>query len=553
MTVCPPGVDKHAFIEKFLNYVKFQCYNDFEYSENDCMESKRVKESFQFLLERIHKMALDATLKNISLMSEPELQHKLLQYIEVNNGTSEMAGNKNKFYGNMFLDTTQDLFGQLLYYGTSNHSSHEKTNEKLTNFILDGMGRIHHIENYLTELRDSIVDEERNITMMSNITTASLKECVERENCRYWIKLGLAYIDLFEIYGKHKVWDLGSTVVYFSHILEINPWEPSKEELQLDSIFQDIFRSVSSSNSNLSAYDIIALLGFDSNGMKPGFLPNFPTLNSIWNESNFRIIYGQDGKMEFKHGCYIGSYQREWKYYMEDPEQLAIPCDDELSVKENKFEPCCRIKKELDQNMYNIIQMSKYTQYPPHKVDQNEPEPYDLLRRPEFLDSMSLTYPLYDHEIGTTNSDREISEPLIPFCAFDSEWETIPYGKTNVWEGTQSKVVTAYSPYCNSFRPSFTDRGMCYSWNSIKPSHIFSESEYIQKTDKIFQYKGNKSSVMRYPNANGPNYGFRFIVDTHTFSSNYKQDSNTNKDVEIVLHEGAELPYFKYNTSSLVI
>ena len=75
----------------------------------------------------------------------------------------------------------------------------------------------------------------------------------------------------------------------------------------------------------------------------------------------------------------------------------------------------------------------------------------------------------------------------------------------------------------------------------------------MEKTDKIFQYKGNKSSVMKYPNANGPNYGFRFIVDTHTFSSNYKQDSNTNKDVEIVLHEGAELPYFKYNISSLVI
>ena len=80
VTVCPPGVDKHAFIEKFLNYVKFQCYNDYEYSENDCMESKGVKESFKFLLEKIHKIALDARLKNISLMSEPELQYELLKF-----------------------------------------------------------------------------------------------------------------------------------------------------------------------------------------------------------------------------------------------------------------------------------------------------------------------------------------------------------------------------------------------------------------------------------------------------------------------------------------
>ena len=453
----------------------------------------------------------------------------------------------------MFLDTTQDFFGQLLYYGTSNNSNHEKTNEKLTNFILDAMGRIHHIETYLTELRDTIVDEERNNTMVSNITIANLTECVERENCRHWIKLGLAFIDLFELYGKHNVWDLGSIVVYFSHILETNPWDPSKEELQLDSIFQDIFRSVSSSNSNLSAYDIIALLAFDSYGMKPKFLPNFPALNSIWNESNFQFIPGPDGKIEFKLGCFIGSYEREWKHYMETPEQLTIPCYDELSVQENGFEPCCRIKKELNQNIYDIIRMNKYTQYPPHKVDQNEPEPYNLLRRPEFLNSISLTYPLYDHETGTTNSDREISEPLIPFCAFDSEWETIPYGKKSVWDGNQYKKVTANSPYCNSFRPSFTDRGICYSWNGMEPSNIFSESEYIQQTDKIFQYKGNKSNLLKYPNANGPNYGFRFIVDTHTFSSNYKQGSNINKDVEIVLHEATEIPYFKYNISSLVI
>ena len=553
VTVCPPGLDRHAFIEKFLNYVKFQCYNDYEYSANDCMESKDVKESFKFLLERIHKMALDATIKNINLMSETELQHELLQYIEVNNGTSEMAENTNRFYGSRFLDITEDFFGRLLFHGASNQSTHEKTEEKLTNFILDAMGRIHHIEDYLTELKDSIVDEERNDTMMSNITIVNLTECVNHENCGYWLKLGLAYIDLFELYGNHKVWDLGSMVVYSFHILEINPWEPSKEELQLDSIFQNIFRSISSSNSNLSAYDIIALLGFDSNGMKPKFLPNFPTLNSIWNESNFQFIYGQDGTMEVKRGCYVFSYQREWKYYMENPEQLTIPCDDKLRVQQSGFEPCCRIKKELDQNMYDIIQMSKYTQYPPHKVDQNEPDAYDLLRRSEFINSISSMYPLYDHETGTTNSDREISEPLIPFCAFDSEWETIPYGAKSVWDGNHYKKVTADAPYCNSFRPSFTDRGICYSWNSMKPSSIFSASDYIQHTDKIFQYKENKSSVMKYPNANGPNFGFRFIVDTHTFSSNYKQDSNVNKDVEIVLHEGTEIPYFKYSICSNVI
>ena len=203
--------------------------------------------------------------------------------------------------------------------------------------------------------------------------------------------------------------------------------------------------------------------------------------------------------------------------------------------------------------MYDVIQMSKYTQYPPHLVDQNERDPYNLLKNPAFLKKFHSKYPLYDYSEWKTqdntdhmtNSDREISEPLIPFCAFDSEWETIPYGKTAEWNGEKYETISAKRHYCKSFVPSFTDHGICYSWNSLEPSEVFSESEYIQQTNDIFQYNTNGSSSMVYPSANGPNYGFRFIVDMHTFSSTYKRGSNTNKAVEIVLHEGTELPYFK--------
>ena len=540
VTVCPPGTDKYAFIEKILNNVKFQCYKEYGYSEEDCMESQAARESFRFLFKRMHQMALDATLKSIDSMQEAELKRKLLEQLQQR-------------------DIIENYFHQLLSYGSANFSSIEETKEKLANFIMVEMGRVVYIDDYVNGLKDSLKDYEFNDTVSINITIVDLMKCLRREPCGHWIKVGLAYIELFELYGNFKVWDLGSMVVYFSYIIESNTFEPSEEELLLDAHFQDIFRSISASNSNLSAYDIIGLLGFDRNAMKPHFLPDFTRFKSIWNETHIEFIYGPDGKMKLKKGCYVYSYDREWRKYMQDPEKGSVPCADESRAKEGGFDACCKIKKELHNNMYDVIQMSKYTQYPPHLVDQNERDPYNLLRMPDFLKKIQLKYPLFNNSHlkdqnqieHMTNSDREILEPLIPFCAFDSEWETIPYGMNYGWTDNGYQGETATGSYCKSFSPSFTDRGICYSWNSLEPKKLFSESEYIQQTNDIFQYKTNESSLIVYPTANGPSYGFRFIVDMHTFSSIYKRDSNTNKDVEIVLHERTEIPYFKYTIRNI--
>ena len=70
--------------------------------------------------------------------------------------------------------------------------------------------------------------------------------------------------------------------------------------------------------------------------------------------------------------------------------------------------------------------------------------------------------------------------------------------------------------------------------------------------DSIFKYKTNDRPVV-YPQANGPNYGFSFIIDTHTRSSVFKKQSNTNKKVDVVIHEGEDIPYFKYVIGLLII
>ena len=57
VTVCPPGRDRWAFIEKVFNQVKFQCYKGYTYTEQDCIDSQKARLEFQFLLEEIHEKA----------------------------------------------------------------------------------------------------------------------------------------------------------------------------------------------------------------------------------------------------------------------------------------------------------------------------------------------------------------------------------------------------------------------------------------------------------------------------------------------------------------
>jgi hypothetical protein len=263
ITVCPPGVDRWAFIEKVMNYIIFQCYKGYGYSDRDCLESKQARNDFSFLLERIHQMALDATMTKINLMNETDLEDLLYRYIgrDSKNLTSKKANDRG------FVATTEKFFRQLLHYASLNNSmcaSVETIERKLSKFILVSIGRISKSgNNYLTELEASINDEQCNKSMPDEINVPELMECLNRSSCSHWIKLGMSYIDMHAIYGKHLVWDLGTLIAYFTPILSNSPWRLSTDEAQLHNHFKDIFRSLTSSNSTLSAYDVIALLGFN--------------------------------------------------------------------------------------------------------------------------------------------------------------------------------------------------------------------------------------------------------------------------------------------------
>ena len=518
-----------------MNYIKFQCYKDYGYTDKDCLESKMAREDFRFLLEKIHHMALETSMENIDSMSKTQLKEVLYMYIghSEEQPINETATNTWKFF-----DITEQIFRLLLHYAASSISacsSAIRLERKLVSFIVDSMATNNHIKDYLEDLKQNINDGQCNQTLPSKISSIEISNCIQSDSCRHFINIGIAYIKLHDIYGNYMVWDLGSITAYFSTILEnkLSPLNLTTEETLLNDRLTEVFRALTMSNSNLSAYDVVALLGFEENKMNPSFMPDFKKLLSVWEETNF--ISTPEG---FNKGCYLFSYEKEWRRYMENNENLSIPCSDMSYAEKAGFSSCCQIRNELDKNLFNVIQMMKYVQYPPHNVDQNEPDAYNLTIQPNFLSKMKWKYPLYTNtESLYKNSKREISDPLIPFCAFDSTWDTVSYD----WKpGRKTGPISR----CSSFKPILTDKGVCYSLNSMKFSEIFTDSEYIQQMDSIFQYKTAEKPIV-FPQANGPNYGFKFIIDTHTFTSHYKKITNQHKDVDIVIHGRGDLPYFK--------
>ena len=402
------------------------------------------------------------------------------------------------------------------------------------------MGKIQtDLQEYLIELEESIHDPLCNQSMPNNISAIEVTECVNNASCSDWLKFGIAYIELFNVYGGYKVWDLGSILAYFSPILAKNPWSLAPEEALLHNHFTELFKSLTLTNSKLSAYDIVALLAFDENSMKPHhFFPDLEKLPSVWNETNY--IQTSEG---WQVGCYFASYDREWTAYMNNQTYFNVPCEGENNITQNpRFQPiarCCKFRQEFNENMYEIIRMMKYVQYPPHTVDQSEADPYNLTIQPDFIPSMDLEYPLYNNtEYHYRSSKKAIANPLIPFCSFNSKWDMTPY-QTKMYG--QPEPTT---PYCSAFKPSFTDKGICYSWNNNKFSNLFGKSEYIDEMTDIFEYRSEDRPIV-YPQANGPNYGFKFIIDTHTFSNKYKTYANEMRDVDVVIHNKGDLPYFK--------
>ena len=156
-----------------MNYVKFQCYEGFGYTDQDCTESQKARTEFKFLLEKIHKEALDASLRKLSSKSATDLEYEVLKYI----GQTE-SSNEWDIWGRS-VEHSEKFFQQLLHYARSDSSSCSSIStirEKLIDFIITTMGKFQSDpKEYLIGLEQSITDPQCNQNMPNNISICPME------------------------------------------------------------------------------------------------------------------------------------------------------------------------------------------------------------------------------------------------------------------------------------------------------------------------------------------------------------------------------------------
>ena len=123
--------------------------------------------------------------------------------------------------------------------------------------------------------------------------------------------------------------------------------------------------------------------------------------------------------------------------------------------------------------------------------------------------------------------------PFIPLCRYQDSW---------TFDKLKVKNITPDLPYCSSFRPAFTDNGICYSFNGNTDSNeILKESNFKQMFLKTF---GNYSTTMNIFNSSGTGIknGFTFVLDSHSTSIKFIKGKNGKKVFKLALHSADTLP-----------
>ena len=173
---------------------------------------------------------------------------------------------------------------------------------------------------------------------------------------------------------------------------------------------------------------------------------------------------------------------------------------------------------------------------------------------------------------GDIKKDIEIVgniEPFIPFCQLENVWSDPPnwgskynpkeklfdLGFGDMFSDYENTIVEMNNDidplhnFCTLFKPSITDKGICYTFNGIPSRDLLVESEFMDAYGEVFALPSEAYNDEKFV-GNGPGIlnGLRLILDAHTLDAKYKifpKNDNTfrlsfqhPKDFPLPLMEG---------------
>ncbi len=197
----------------------------------------------------------------------------------------------------------------------------------------------------------------------------------------------------------------------------------------------------------------------------------------------------------------------------------------------------------------SILTLMKQSMYHPHVFDLN------LLLENNFtgnIDDLPVTYPDFVTQNLTQYPLRKLRrrsyepiavvEPFIPFCQLANAWSNIPkWGSKYLWSGLKYK---AFSEFCTLFRPTMTDKGICYSFNAKGPSeNMLKPSEHLTAYKNVFGLPKEAFTEETYRATGiGLQSGIRIVLDAHTLTGHFKRVHRKDNTFKLSIQHPKDFP-----------
>ena len=193
------------------------------------------------------------------------------------------------------------------------------------------------------------------------------------------------------------------------------------------------------------------------------------------------------------------------------------------------------------QTLTAILRIMKDNIGQPHFFDLN------FLSKEKFtgdLGQIQASYPswlnkkLTGYDLKTLRKDDflgiAIKHPFMPYCQWIDKMSNTP-----IWGSNGQSKEKSFKHFCTLFRPTFTDQGICYTFNGKSDSYLMrQDTDYMKAYKEIF---GLPEKDFQGPESNkasgiGIQNGLRIVLDAHTLSGRSKYLAKTDNTFQIAIH-----------------
>ena len=284
------------------------------------------------------------------------------------------------------------------------------------------------------------------------------------------VDVGLLLLTLYDLHS-HAMPSYGTMLLYFNRLKLDNP-ENQQHNDNRHNILRSLTNSVfGKSGKNLSIVDVLLISKFPAQDI---------TEILDYAEVGPRHTFGEERFVPSTNCEFIG---QEGSFYGNKSEQsltsgMRLPC----SGDDNDEEDCCELIGSVSNssNIKSLLTVMKYSGNSvsrTHQIESGEMK--------ELWTYMQNRYNL------RTEGKLETKIPT-PMCSF---------GRDLLSD-------------CKILKPVPSERGICYSYNSLDTKEMFQPTQYVADFDSVFGSWSNSSgSVLDNPGGHGPSKGFQVLMD----------------------------------------